>query len=177
MCAWWPSLETWETAGKLAPIATALTALIAVGVAYRALRVQRDLARKRAAVDFFFKTEMDKGIADSYQAYEAIRRKYKTKGTVIELYNNNEDLLIVLAYLNINKLIAVGIHAGIFDENVCFEFWSDELMAVHRDWKQLIDHMRKADDSIFSYVDLERLAFRWEQRDATEKRKRQRMMS
>ena len=44
---------------KFAPIATATIALIAAVVAFVAIKVQRSIARKRAALDFFLKTETD----------------------------------------------------------------------------------------------------------------------
>ncbi len=63
-------LQTWEVVAKLAPIGTVLLAMAAVLVAYRALRVQRDVARKRAAVDFFLKTELDKRAVEAAKNYK-----------------------------------------------------------------------------------------------------------
>jgi hypothetical protein len=58
--SWLFDIKTWEEVGRIAPVATAVVAAAAAVIAYSALRVQRDLARKRAALDFFLKTETDK---------------------------------------------------------------------------------------------------------------------
>ena len=80
----------------------------------------------------------------------------------------------VMSYLNIHELIAVGIHKKVFDEDVCFDFWSDELIDAYKDCGELINHMRERDRSIFSYVDLEDLAKKWKERDAKDALKAQR---
>jgi hypothetical protein len=67
--------------------------------------------------------------------------------------------------MNVHELIAVGIHKKVFDEDVCFDFWSDELIDAYRDCDELIKHMHEQDKSIFSYVDLEELARKWKERD------------
>jgi hypothetical protein len=45
--------DYWEAAGKSAPVITAIIALCAAGIAWRAIHAQRDIARRRAAIDFF----------------------------------------------------------------------------------------------------------------------------
>ena len=59
----------WETAAKFAPIATALIALVAAGVALCAIWVQMHLARRGASIDFFLKTELDKTAIDLYNKF------------------------------------------------------------------------------------------------------------
>ncbi len=52
----------WEHVGKVAPIITALIALVAAVVAIISLRTQVHIARRRAAIDVFLKTEMDQAM-------------------------------------------------------------------------------------------------------------------
>src|SRR5256886_13819791 len=100
----------WETIAKLAPIGTALIVLIAEIIALGAMWVQMHIARRRASIDFFLKTEMDKTVIDLYNKFKAnapfiafvpepsalTRRYYSDTG----------------AFLNICELIAVGVNKG-----------------------------------------------------------------
>src|SRR2546428_3230408 len=61
-----------ETAAKFAPIATALIALVASCIALCAIRAQRDIARRRAAIDFFLKTEMDDTVLKLYKRFKPL---------------------------------------------------------------------------------------------------------
>ena len=63
----WPF---WEHVGKVAPIITSLIALVAATVAIVSLRTQVEIARKRAAIDVFLKTEMDQGMLTAYRDFE-----------------------------------------------------------------------------------------------------------
>jgi hypothetical protein len=169
--ALWPNMETWKAIASLAPILTAFIALCAVLVAYRALRVQREMARKRAAFDFFLKTEMDRAIIDAYIAYEVAIDRFSQHGEVDKLFADSSDYQSVRTYLNIHELVAVGIHSKMLDESVCFSFWSDELIAAYKQGKPLIEHMRKLGTPL-CYVDLERLHTSWVIKDAKDRRKR-----
>jgi hypothetical protein len=62
----------WETVAKLAPIATALIAL-AASLALYSIGVQRDVARRRAAIDFFLKTETDDKLIDLYELFKSLK--------------------------------------------------------------------------------------------------------
>jgi hypothetical protein len=91
---------------------------------------------------------------------------FKSAQSVEALCNDNESFRSVRAYLNIHELVAVGIHTGVLDEEVCYEFWSDELMDAYRDGKPIIEFLRKhKDGSPFSYVDLEKLNMMWMKRN------------
>src|SRR6266567_808242 len=96
-----------EPAAKLAPIATALIALVASCIALWAIRAQRDIARRRAAIDFFLKTEMDETVTKLY-------RRFKELSPTIDQLVAKPDLMDtqeyhdIRAFLNICELIAVG---------------------------------------------------------------------
>jgi hypothetical protein len=49
----------WDDAAKYAPIVTATIACFAFVGAIISILMQRSVAQKRAAIDFFLKTEMD----------------------------------------------------------------------------------------------------------------------
>jgi len=61
----------WETIAKLAPLGTALIVLIAAIIVLGAMWVQMHIARRRASIDFFLKTEMDKTVIDLYNKFKA----------------------------------------------------------------------------------------------------------
>jgi hypothetical protein len=72
----WPF---WEHVGKVAPIITSLIALVAATVAIVSLRTQVEIARKRAAIDVFLKTEMDQGMLTAYRDFEVGLKASKHK--------------------------------------------------------------------------------------------------
>jgi Domain of unknown function (DUF4760) len=162
-----------DDAAKYAPIATATVATIALVVAVISILVQRGVAKRRAAIDCFFPTEMDKSIIDACHSYESAMDKFKDHGSVEALYNDDADYRSVRAYLNIHELVAVGVHTGVLDEKVCFEFWSDELMDAYAEGKPIIEHIRSL-DSLFSYTDLEILNTKWVKWNEKSKRRRKR---
>jgi Domain of unknown function (DUF4760) len=104
-----------DEAAKYAPIATATIATLALIVALVSILVQRGLAKRRAALDFFFKTEMDKSIVDAYNSYETAIEKFQEHKSVEKLYDDDADYRSVRAYLNIHELVAVGIHTGVLN--------------------------------------------------------------
>ena len=61
----WEVTKWWlEEAAKLAPVVTALMALAAFFLAWRTLRVNRRVARERAAIDFATKMTTDKDVLE-----------------------------------------------------------------------------------------------------------------
>src|SRR5207244_12077959 len=97
----------WETIGKLAPIGTALIVLIAAIIALGAMWVQMHIARRRASIDFFLKTEMDKTVIDLYN-------KFKANAPLIAFVPDPSDLTRryyndTRAFINICKLIDMDV--------------------------------------------------------------------
>jgi Domain of unknown function (DUF4760) len=112
----------WETIAKLAPIGTALIALAAAIIAWCAILAHRDIARRRAAIDFFFKTEIDEKALALYNKFKA----YAPSMTSVPPTTANRDVYNdIRAWLNICELIAVGIAGGAFSESVSKAYWGD----------------------------------------------------
>ena len=57
---------TLKEAAEYAPLVTASVAALAPLVAVVSILVQKGIARKRAAIDFFLKTEMDNEVFNDY---------------------------------------------------------------------------------------------------------------
>jgi Domain of unknown function (DUF4760) len=155
----------WKSLAMYAPILTATIAIVAAGVAWRSIRVQRSIARKRAAVDVFIKTEMDQSMIDAYEAFRQGRTSLSNvSDEQMEEFSKSPQYRAIRAYLNIHELIAVGIHNGVFDRRVCYDFWCDVLRDACGDVKRVIDHAKAQPGSQFTYSDLERLNKRWGKR-------------
>lgn len=121
----------WDWLATYAPIATATVALIASIVAMCAIRVQRSIARNRAAVDFFIKTEMDQPMLKAHALYETAvveLAKHTDNSTLLARFEASEHYPHVRSYLNIHELLAVGIRKGVIDDDVSYHFWSDTLI-------------------------------------------------
>src|SRR5262245_19094682 len=106
-------LSCWEnTIAKLAPIVTALIALIAAIIALRAIRAQRDIARRRAAIDFFLKTETDQKMIDLYNRFKEMAPQIASVP-----WGDRSDYDLIRSWLNICELIAVGVRKRAFSKS------------------------------------------------------------
>ena len=71
--AWHQSREDLEAWARIAPLGTATIAFVAASIALWAMFVQRkDTARRRAALDFFLKTETDDMLINAYNTFNEI---------------------------------------------------------------------------------------------------------
>jgi hypothetical protein len=151
-----------QDAAKYAPLATAFIALCAAGIAWRAMYVHRDVARRRAAIDFFLKTEMD---AEALELYERFRRISVVTVRSIPAPRKYEldEYKDARRFLNICELIAVGVNHGAFSEHVSKAYWGDVLPRSYKKMAALIMDIRNSNDEggIETYIDLERLCDRW----------------
>ena len=155
----------WETIAKIAPIGTALIAMSAAIIALCAIRAQRDIAKRRAAIDFFLKTEMD---ATAIALYD----KFKTHTlalTAMPTMTGSAHYRDVRAFLNICELIAIGINKGAFSESVSYAYWGDVIPNSYQTARQLINRIRttSGEGSPATYAELERLAEKWAKRKAS----------
>jgi hypothetical protein len=137
----WGSVPQWITA---------IVAVFAVLVAAVGIAVQRSVARKRAAVDFFIKTEMDRHLLDSYDDFWTGIDCMKTM-EVGAFYGSKEKKIrkhyfSVRKYLNVHELIAVGIKSGMLDDRTCFDFWCDVLVRGVEAARPLIDYLSQRPD-------------------------------
>jgi hypothetical protein len=148
----WGSVPQWITA---------VVAVFAVVVAATGIAVQWRLARKRAAIDFFLKTEADKYLLEAYDEFwNGIRLMNAMK---IEDFCTSEDKAVrnsyfaVRRYLNVHELIAVGIHNGMFDTRTCFDFWSGVLFQCVEAAKPVLSHVTSRPEREGTYIELETL--------------------
>jgi Domain of unknown function (DUF4760) len=152
----WGNVPQWITA----VIAVCATAVAAIGIT-----VQWRLARRRAAIDFFLKTEADKHLVDAYDEFwDGIRHM----GTMpIQDFCNSENADVrkhyfaVRKYLNVHELIAVGIKNGMFDGRTCYDFWSRILIRCVEAARPVLDHIRGRPGHEATYVELESLYVKW----------------
>lgn len=96
---------------------------------------QRDTARKRAAIDFFLKTDLDSNMLQAHADFELALKKLKKhtadSGTIRSFAEGTEteiDYKKIIRYLNVHELVAVGIKNKVFDDLVCYNFWSDAMV-------------------------------------------------
>jgi hypothetical protein len=152
-----------ETVAKLAPIGTALIALSAAIIALLAILAQMHIARRRAAIDFFLKTEVDRTAIDLYKTFKAkapLITSIPDPVLDVERRNAYED---IRAFLNICELIAVGVRKRAFSKSVSKAYWGDVIPSSYQTAKQLIDDIRRTpgEGSRYTYIDLEKVAKKW----------------
>jgi hypothetical protein len=142
---------------------TAAIAVAAFGGAVWSIFSQREIARKRAAADFFFKTEMDAHVLEAHKRYLrgvvklANYRSRKSLGKFAMLKACSD----VRDYLNLHELIAVAIKRDVFDDFVCYDFWHRELARAYAANKDFIAFIQSREGDEQTYVELVELAKRW----------------
>lgn len=154
--------EFFETAAKFAPLATAAIALSAAVIAFGAIHAQRDIARRRAAIDFFLKTEMDQIMIDLYARFRRAAPMVANHSS-LEEFAKTEHYKDIRSFLNVCELIAVGINQGAFSERVSLAYWGDVLPKALSDTLPLINFVRSTSDegSAHTYSDLEKICKNW----------------
>ena len=150
----------WDKIAIYAPIVTASTAIFAVIAALISIFVQRSVARKRAAIDFFLKTEMDQTLLDAYDKFNSTILALNSAKSMEE-FSLTDDFRSIRRYLYIHELMSVGILKGVFDERVCHSYWSDVLTQAYRDTKRAIDFLQSKPDGKYTFIELQALNKKW----------------
>lgn len=149
---------TLEEFAKLAPLATALIALLAAATAVISILYQGRLARRRGAIDFFLKTEMDEDMVDLYNRFKKINvpglRSIPSPGKY-----DQQDYKDARFFLNICELIAVGVNHGAFSETVAKAYWGNVIPDCYEKMYSFIRDVRSSNDegSSTTYIDLEKI--------------------
>jgi hypothetical protein len=150
--------------------ATALIALAALGTAIAAILTQTRVARRRAAIDFFLKTDLDHNMLESHREFRVAVKELKLHlvdgKTVKSFEESNEKIyLSILKYLNVHELVAVGIKNRVFDVDVCFNFWGDVLVQHADETAAVIDHEIESEGTPSSaFLQLRQPSVEWTER-------------
>jgi hypothetical protein len=152
-----------EAAAKVAPLATAVIALLAAVIALIALFIQRDTARRRAAIDFFLKTEMDNDLIDAYNDFNDLAPQIAAIISRPTLSKRDDDYKKLIKWLNICELIAVGVNLGAFSERVSYDYWGYILPDALQEGWLFIQHVRNTPDlgGPETFSDLQKLCHKW----------------
>lgn len=126
------------------PCVIVLSALIAGFLSWKSIQSTREMATKRATLDFIERSESNAYYQDIYTAFSEVR---KDQGGLVQLCSpTNPELLRqrqkVINYLNHYELMAMGIREEMLDEDVYKGFMRGTLV---RDWaesEQFINHLR-----------------------------------
>ncbi|MDB5617474.1 DUF4760 domain-containing protein [Tardiphaga sp.] len=138
---------------------TAVIATAALGVAFWSLQAQKAVARRRAAVDFFLKTDLDEKLLEAYSRYRTAAQKLPH---IVDFgaFCTTTDFDDIRGYLNVVELMAVGVLNETFDERICYVYWKDFVMRVMSDTAKLIDYLREIDGE-HSYSNFRRVHYYW----------------
>jgi hypothetical protein len=154
-----------QDVGKVAPVITACVALGAAWIALRSIATQKLIARKRAAIDFFLKTETDNYMITAWKAFETARQAVKECNDIRAFAEKETERWAHLRnYLNLHELMAVGVRQQVLDDSVCFDFWRGELFRAYRDCKVAIEHIQTTPGEKGTYVELVALHEQWSKR-------------
>jgi hypothetical protein len=185
LCGYVHLLSQWLKLHLLpfAPLITVMVASIAGLIAVYSIHVTRSVARKRAAIDFFLKTEMDAGMLASHLAFEEavinLKQHLSERKSIEKFCEGGKIYKDIRTYLNVHELVAVGIKNKVFDGDVCYNYWSDALVRHTDATYKLIEHESSAEGGEASYLELRNLSEKWKKRttkwQAKERAKRVRL--
>jgi hypothetical protein len=153
-----------------APYGTALIASGALITAIVAICKQTQVARRRAAIDFFLKTDLDHNMLDVHRDFRAAVKALKlhlAAGRTVNSFEENDEKTYrnILKYLNIHELVAVGIMNRVFDGDVCFNFWGDVLVQHADETAAVIDYeIENEATSPAAFFQLRQLSAEWTER-------------
>jgi hypothetical protein len=103
---------------------------------------------------------MDDKVAANLLAFNQQVEELK-KATSMEEFTTTKACVHIRQCLYIYELMAVGIHNKIFDQRICYDYWSDELNKAYNSAKSVIDFDRAQPGSGETYSDLIRLQKKW----------------
>lgn len=150
-----------------APFATALIATGALITAITAICKQTQVARRRAAIDFFLKTDLDEKMLEAHKSFEAALKALKAHlatGKSVKNFEETqaENYRAILKYLNVHELVAVGIKNRVFDKEVCYNFWADVLIKHASEAKAVIDYEVEAEGApSAAFLELRIICVEW----------------
>jgi hypothetical protein len=159
----WGTVPQWITAGIAGG---------ALGAAIISITSQRETARKRAAIDFFLKTDLDHNMLQAHADFETALKKLKKhmadSGSVRSFAEGtetgNDDYKKIIRYLNVHELVAVGIKNKVFDDQVCYNFWSDAMVRHVSEAGSIIQYEIAEGGSEALFLELRTLSTRWSAR-------------
>jgi hypothetical protein len=135
---------------------TLVSILASISIAIYTIYTARVLQRKRAAIDFFIRTETDGHALSLWNDFENSLATIGKNET-----NTISDDSKIRAYLNIFELVACGIYAGILDEKICRSFIRDSVLNSYERSKGFVDAVRKQPGGDDSYREFIKLAQKW----------------
>jgi hypothetical protein len=160
-------LAFWDEVAKLAPIGTAAVALLAFIIAFLSLRSQSQTARRRATIDFFFKTEMDENIFKIYSDFRAALPNVVSIVSRPVLTHTDPDYLALIKWLNICEMLAMGVRSKAFSDPIAYQYWGYVIPYSYNKTQLFIGRVRRTPDldgGPRSFWDLQKLSEDWGQR-------------
>ena len=97
---------------------------------------------------------------ESYQKFDEAAEKCRVADDIEDFYQS-VDYGDVRRYLNIHELLAVSVMQKIFDEGVCYHYWSSALERACADTDKLLTYIRRRPEDEYTYKQMLRLNKRW----------------
>jgi hypothetical protein len=146
---------------KLAPLGTAGIATVAALIAIISILVQRSIAKRRAAIDFFLKTDLDEKMIDAHTKYRDAVSALKTS-TDLGAFAESNHGRAMRTYLNIHELMAVGVHRKVFHNGVCYAYWVAELKRACEDCNRYLLYLKNDPNEKGTFSELVKLNSSWQ---------------
>lgn len=158
------AFSTLENAAKIAPLGTAVIALVAAIIALRGMYTQRDTARRRATIDFFFKTEMDDTVISAYYDFKDLAPQIPAIISRPTLSNRDSDYRKLRKWLDLCELLAAGVNLDAFSNHIALNFWGAVLPETCREADLFIKHVRRTPSlgGADTFIKMTQLCEEWE---------------
>lgn len=101
---------------------------------------------------------------DAHKEYTKAVKQLKShleKKRSLDEFAQTDEYWAIRDYLNLHELMGVGINQEVFDDHVCYDFWSGELERAWKDTSELIKYIQGLPEWKNSYVELAAVHERW----------------
>lgn len=156
---------------KLTPIAIIISGLLGSFIAIESIRSAREIARKKAAIDFLTTSQTNELIKDAFYLIVDLHRSHEQEIDKYAYVKDDADHLKtrdnILYLLNNMENMSVAIKEGIYDEQTIKESRYTGVVRTWRMTRRFIYKMREQLELDTLYMEFEGLAERWQEHPLT----------
>jgi Domain of unknown function (DUF4760) len=152
-----------DYAAKTSQILAPILVLLSVYLASKAIENQKQLQKKKSAIDFFLKTQTDGRMLDLRREFvKAIDKMNKSSSIQYFHENHRDEFDKIVEQLNQNELIATAIAESVMDDNFSKRYWHGTLKRDVERSLPLVNFLREKDKRPKIFEDAEALVSRWD---------------
>ncbi len=89
-----------------------------------------------------------------------------------DVYDDNDKFISIKGFLNSFEIVCAALNAGSIDEDYAYSVHGARITHAFERFRNFIEHVRSSRDNLEVYIELEKVAVRWIDRQNSEREKR-----